>query len=263
MSTRRSHEDDLSRLRLALSAASPARLVPSSATVPDPDHAGGGAQHERGDHEPGQGVFLADPEASDGHVVGRGVTGQDPEGDVVVARRSIWRGSERGAIGIRQRAKQHPGLILGLAVRVGPVGGQERVKVELVDDVEHRPGRSASGCWHAWARGSRAGGLTAGSGRDPSAGTRSACCLRGSAAGWFLYGFWLVYAQRAGVCPRGRLAPHLDQAGHGGDRQDHQYDAERQQGRDFRNRVRLSGHLFRPLKIAIPAGSAAGPARRS
>jgi len=41
----------------------------------------GGAQLERGDQQPGQGLLVADPQAGEGHVVGRGVGAQDAEGD--------------------------------------------------------------------------------------------------------------------------------------------------------------------------------------
>ena len=48
-------------------------------------HAGGRAQLQRGHQEAGQGLLMADPEAGEGDVVGGAVTGQDPEGDVLVA----------------------------------------------------------------------------------------------------------------------------------------------------------------------------------
>jgi hypothetical protein len=49
----------------------------------DADHAGGGAQLERGDQEARQGLLVADAEAGDGHVVGELVGGQHPKGDVL------------------------------------------------------------------------------------------------------------------------------------------------------------------------------------
>ncbi len=57
----------------------------------DPDHAGGGAQLEQRDQEPGQRGLVADPEPGDGHVVRRLVGGQDAEGEVLTAARSICR----------------------------------------------------------------------------------------------------------------------------------------------------------------------------
>jgi hypothetical protein len=50
-----------------------------------PDHPGGCAQLQRLDQQPGQGLFVADPEPSDGHMIGGRVGGQDPEGDVFLA----------------------------------------------------------------------------------------------------------------------------------------------------------------------------------
>jgi hypothetical protein len=49
------------------------------------DHAGRRAQLQRLDQQSGQGLFMADPEPSDGHVIRRAVAGQDPEGDVFLA----------------------------------------------------------------------------------------------------------------------------------------------------------------------------------
>jgi hypothetical protein len=68
----------------------PASLVPSKATT-DLHHPGLGAQPRRGDQESGQGLFVADPEAGDGDVVGDVVGGQHPKGDVSTQRRSICR----------------------------------------------------------------------------------------------------------------------------------------------------------------------------
>jgi hypothetical protein len=52
---------------------------------PKADHAGRGAQLQRLNQEAGQGLLVADPEARDGHMIGRGVAGQDPEGEIIVA----------------------------------------------------------------------------------------------------------------------------------------------------------------------------------
>jgi hypothetical protein len=40
-----------------------------------PDHPSGRAPLQRRDQQPGQGLFVADPEARDGHVIGGGVAG--------------------------------------------------------------------------------------------------------------------------------------------------------------------------------------------
>jgi hypothetical protein len=54
------------------------------------DQAGGRAQLQRLDQQPGQGLFVADPEPSDGHMIRRAVAGQDPEAMSSWQRRSIW-----------------------------------------------------------------------------------------------------------------------------------------------------------------------------
>jgi hypothetical protein len=86
-------------------------------------------------------LFVADPEPGDGHMIGRGVAGQHSEGDVFVAAAfDLAGGTDPGAVGI-QHAKQGLGVVGGVAVPVGPVGAQERLEVELVDDVEDEPGQ--------------------------------------------------------------------------------------------------------------------------
>ena len=106
------------------------------------DHAGGCAQLQRLDQQAGQGLFVADPEPGDGHVIGRAVAGQDAEGDVLVAAAFDLAGrADPGAVAIQQHSQQHPGLIGGPAMPIGPIGGQERAKVELVDHVQTNQAR--------------------------------------------------------------------------------------------------------------------------
>jgi hypothetical protein len=91
-------------------------------------------------------LFVADPEPGDGHMIGRGVAGQDPEGDVFVAAAfDLARGADAGAVGVQQHPQQHPRLVGGVAVPVGPIGLEERAKVELVDHVQDEPGQVAFG----------------------------------------------------------------------------------------------------------------------
>jgi hypothetical protein len=51
----------------------------------DPDHAGGGAQPERLDQGPGQGLLMPSTEPGDGHLVGGLVAGKHAKGDVLGA----------------------------------------------------------------------------------------------------------------------------------------------------------------------------------
>jgi hypothetical protein len=112
----------------------------------DADQAAGGAQPQRGDQEAGQGVLVADPEPRDGHVVGCLVAGQDPEGDVLMAAAlDLAGGAHPDGIGVQQHPQQGLGIVGGVTVPVGAVGAQERLQVELVDDVEHEPGEVAFG----------------------------------------------------------------------------------------------------------------------
>jgi hypothetical protein len=65
------------------------------------DHPGRRAQLQRLDQQPGQGLFVADPEASDGHVIGCLVAAEDAEGDVFVAAPlDLAGGADPGAVGI-------------------------------------------------------------------------------------------------------------------------------------------------------------------
>jgi hypothetical protein len=108
-------------------------------------HPGRGAQLQRLDQQPGQGLLVADPEARDGHMIGRGVAGQDPEGDVLgQAAFDLAGGADPGAVGVQQHAQQHPGLVGGAAMPVGPIGLEERAQVELVNHVEDEPGQVVS-----------------------------------------------------------------------------------------------------------------------
>jgi hypothetical protein len=112
----------------------------------DADQAAGGAQPQRGDQEAGQGVLVADPEPRDGHVVGCLVAGQNPEGDVLMAAAlDLAGGAHPDGIGVQQHPQQGLGIVGGVTVPVGAVGAQERLQVELVDDVQHEPGEVAFG----------------------------------------------------------------------------------------------------------------------
>jgi hypothetical protein len=65
------------------------------------DHAGRRAQPQRLNQQPGQGLFVADPEPSDGHMVRGAVAAQDPEGDVLVAAAfDLAGGTDAGAAAI-------------------------------------------------------------------------------------------------------------------------------------------------------------------
>jgi hypothetical protein len=68
---------------------------------PQAHHPGRRAQLQRLDQQPGQGVFVADPEPGDGHVIGGAVAGQDPKGDVFLAAAfDLARGADPGAVAI-------------------------------------------------------------------------------------------------------------------------------------------------------------------
>ncbi len=109
---------------------------------PQADQAGGGAQLQRLDQEPGQGLFVADSEPGDSDVVGGAVAAQDAVGDVLVAAPfDLAGGADPGAVGVQQHGQQHPGLIRGPAVSVSSIRLEERAEVELVDHVEHEPGQ--------------------------------------------------------------------------------------------------------------------------
>jgi hypothetical protein len=85
---------------------------------------------------------VADPKPRDGHVVGRLVAGQHPEGEVLAAvPLDLPRGAHADRVGVQQHPKQHRGVVGRVTVPVGAVGAQERLKVELVDDVQHQPGQ--------------------------------------------------------------------------------------------------------------------------
>jgi len=112
----------------------------------DPDHAGGGAQPERGDQEFGQSVLVANTEACDGHMVGRAVAGQDPESNVLVAAPlDLAGGTHPDRVGVQQYAEQRLRVIGRMAMPVGPVASEERRQVKLVDYVAHEPGEVAFG----------------------------------------------------------------------------------------------------------------------
>ena len=75
------------------------------------------ARNPEGHQQPGQGLFMADSEPGDGHVIGGAVAGRDPEGDVfVTAPLDLARGADPGAVGVQQHGQQHPRLVGGPAV---------------------------------------------------------------------------------------------------------------------------------------------------
>ena len=103
-------------------------------------HPSGRAQLQRLNQQSSQGLFVADPEPGDGHVIRGGIAAQDAEGDVLMAAPfDLAGGADAGAIGIQQHGQQHPRRIGGPAMPIGPVGLEERAQVQLVDDVEHEP----------------------------------------------------------------------------------------------------------------------------
>jgi hypothetical protein len=76
------------------------------------DQAGGRAQLQRLDRQPGQGLLMSDPEPGDGHMIGGAVAAQHAEGDVLVAAPfDLAGGADPGAIGVQQHSQQHPGRI--------------------------------------------------------------------------------------------------------------------------------------------------------
>jgi hypothetical protein len=75
-------------------------------------------------------------------MIGRAVAGKDAEGEVLVAASfDLAGGADPGAVGVQQHGQQHPGLVGGPAVPVGPIGLEERAKLELVHDVQDEPGQ--------------------------------------------------------------------------------------------------------------------------
>jgi hypothetical protein len=109
---------------------------------PQAHHAGRRAQLQRLDQQPSQGPFVADPEPGDGYMIRGAVAAHDAEGDVLVAAPlDLARGADAGAVAVQEYGQQHPRLVGGAAVPVGPIGLEEGTKVELVDDVEHEPGQ--------------------------------------------------------------------------------------------------------------------------
>jgi hypothetical protein len=89
-------------------------------------------------------LLVADPEPRDGHVVGRLVGGQDPEGEVLLAAAfELPGGAHADAVAIQQHAEQGLGVVGGMAAPVVAVLPVEGRQVELVDDVEDEPGEVA------------------------------------------------------------------------------------------------------------------------
>jgi hypothetical protein len=110
------------------------------------DQAGGGAQLQGLDEEAGQGLLVADAEPRDGHVVGQLVAGQDAEGEVLVAAPLDLSGrAHPHGVGVQPHPQQGLRVVGGMPVPVGTVGAQERLKVELVDHVQHEPGQMVGG----------------------------------------------------------------------------------------------------------------------
>jgi hypothetical protein len=109
---------------------------------PQAHHPSRRAQLQRLNQEAGQGLFVVDPEARDGHMIGRAVAAQDPEGEVLgAAPLDLAGGADPGAVGIQQHPQQHPRRIGGPTMPVSSIGLEERTQVELVDDVEDEPGQ--------------------------------------------------------------------------------------------------------------------------
>jgi hypothetical protein len=97
--------------------------------------AGGGAQLQRGDQEPGQ----------RGHMVGGLVGGKHTEGEVLgAAPFELPAGAHAQAAAIQQHAQQGLGVVGGVPVPVITVCPGEGREVELVDHVEDEPVRTAS-----------------------------------------------------------------------------------------------------------------------
>jgi hypothetical protein len=77
---------------------------------PEAHHAGGRAQLQRLDQQPSQGLFVADPEPGDRHMVGSAIAGQHAEGDVLgAAPLDLAGGADPGTVAIQQHRQQHPG----------------------------------------------------------------------------------------------------------------------------------------------------------
>jgi hypothetical protein len=113
---------------------------------PEADQSGRRAQLQRRDQEAGQGLRVASPKPRDRHVVRRGVAGQRPEGEVLdAASLDLPRGPHPDGVGVQQHAQQRLGVVGRMAMPIGPVGTQERRKVDLVNDIAHEPGEMVLG----------------------------------------------------------------------------------------------------------------------
>jgi hypothetical protein len=111
---------------------------------PQADQAGRRAQPQRGHQQPGQGLLVADPEPRDGHMIGGGVVGQHPKGDVLgQAPLDLAGGTDPGAIGIQQHPSSIRGSYAARPCPVGAIGLEERAQVQLVDHVQDEPGQVA------------------------------------------------------------------------------------------------------------------------
>jgi len=125
---------------------------------PNPDQAGRGAQPENLDEAVREGLFVRLPEPRDGAVVGGGVGGDHPEGDVLVApaldpaARSL-----ADAVGVEQERHHHLGLEGRGAPPVLPVPHIEGAKIHLLDGIQEEPGEVVLGQPLLEARGQQVG----------------------------------------------------------------------------------------------------------
>jgi hypothetical protein len=134
------------------------QLGPVQRDGADPDHAGGGAQLQRGHQEASQGLLVAGAEARDGYVVGGLVAGQDPEGEVLVAVTfKLPGGAHPDGVGVQEHAEQELGVVGRVTVPVVTVGPVEGPEVDLVDHVQDEPGEVAVGEPVAQVRGQQEG----------------------------------------------------------------------------------------------------------
>jgi hypothetical protein len=75
-------------------------------------------------------------------MVGELVAGKHPEGEVLCAVPfDLPGGANPDGVGVQQHTEQQLGVIGRVAVPVGAVDAQERLKVELVDHVQDEPGQ--------------------------------------------------------------------------------------------------------------------------
>jgi hypothetical protein len=117
-------------------------LGPVQRDYAEANQPGRGAQPQRLDEEAGQGLLVADTEPRDGHMIGRLVAAQYPEGEILdAAPLDLPRGAHPDRIGVQQHTQQGLGVVGRMAAPVSPIAAQERLQVQLVDDVQHEPGQ--------------------------------------------------------------------------------------------------------------------------